>query len=136
MASNSILATAHHEAGHTVAAYHLVLPFTGAALKQRSYFERRTITAFAGRIAEEKFRGRKARWGYGGDYESIADVALKFGGYEEDTHVHWCRWLHAQSKALVEFRWKEVQAIAKELLKNGSGCRGKKCGTLSVPFTY
>jgi len=61
--------------------------------------------------------GRKVRYDYRSDYESIADLALKYGGVPQKTHYYWCRWLHARADDIVTFRWPEISAVATALLE-------------------
>ena len=140
-------ATAYHEAGHAVLSWYLRLPFMyvtvlsdkesgtlghvryysfpklaydecpSRPLAQRDSWERHLMCSYAGRISEQIFRGQRVRYGYEGDYEQMADQVLKFGGESKEVHIHWCHWLHARTKNLVEQHWREIEAVAEALIK-------------------
>jgi|SRR5579884_1318366 len=138
--------TAYHEAGHAVIAFYLFLPFRYASVKpadgalghvrfrkapkwaydeyssrplaQRAFWENHIIVSFAGRIAEQKYRGSRVRLGHESDYRGIADMGLRFGGDDPKVHVHWFRWLQMRAKGMVDTRWREIEAVAEALLKH------------------
>lgn len=142
----TLLTVAHHEAGHAVAAIYLGIPFQYATvlaeedslghvlfkrapkwacneysprrLRQREYWEHKVIVGFAGRIAEEHFLGRGTRYGHHSDYQNIVDCGLPFWGANPEVHIHWFRWLHAQSKELVIRRWRDISAVANALIES------------------
>jgi len=140
------LSTAYHEAGHAVVSFYLFMPFkyvtvtsdktdaslghvawsrppkwatdeySSRPLQQREFWENHVMIGFAGRVAQQIFLGKRVQYGHGSDYQNIAEHSLRFGGSSPDVHVHWCRWLHARTKTMVETRWKDIEAVARALV--------------------
>jgi hypothetical protein len=93
--------------------------YSSRPLKQREFWENDIIVSFAGRISQQKHKGKRVRFGHGSDYAQASDHAFaSYGGRGgADVHIHWYRWLHARSNAIVELRWREIGAVAEALLK-------------------
>ncbi|MGA2716857.1 MAG: hypothetical protein ABSG41_27530 [Bryobacteraceae bacterium] len=144
-ASRQLSATAYHEAGHAVAAWRLGLKFRHVTIKPDSagnslghlwdaarpkWFrpdmdssdrarlraQRHIVVSLSGQVAEWKFLGREPRYGMWSDNNQAADMALRLCGSEETTNafLHYC---FCWARDLVAVRWKEVEAVAKALLK-------------------
>ncbi len=136
-------ATACHEAGHAVAAWHTDLKFRRVTIKPeddslehllhsrfpkwfnpeldkgdraRMYAEHLIEVGFAGQLAEAKFRGRRPRFGMRSDSQSAVDTAIWFHepGKTLDAYLRYC-W--CVSENLVNFRWREIEALAVALLE-------------------
>jgi hypothetical protein len=137
-------ATAHHEAGHAVAAWHYGMRFKYVTIEadhanqslghlmhqMPKWFrpdgdasdrvvlraQRHIIVCFAGQLAEQKFRGRKPRYGMHSDNQKAVDLAFYLCGSEDtvDAYLHYC-WL--ASRDVVNVRWREIKAVAQGLLR-------------------
>ena len=85
----------------------------------RDYLESDMICGLSGQIAEEKFRGRRPRYGMHSDDRGVFDRALLICGFGPprsktvDAYIHYC-WCVAEDT--VSVRWREVQAVAAALL--------------------
>lgn len=141
--SKRLLATAHHEAGHAVAAIELQLRLqdvtivpaddclgccrvqwlaslpgvlSECSVVQRNWIERRMIYTLCGNAAERKFLGRSIRRGSGADFSQIADLAMLVE--HPKTWDAYVAYLWARAAVLVdhEFTWRFIQAVADELL--------------------
>jgi hypothetical protein len=137
-------ATAHHEAGHAVAAFYFdhsinyvtIKPgkdFAGRCIRPPGYgrnFEpesgaisaRQYVTmldniviSFAGHEAEAAHSGRQNWVGSRSDREKAADLALYISGGPEDASAL-LRWRRITARGLVETRWTEITAVAAALL--------------------
>jgi hypothetical protein len=139
-------ATAYHEAGHAIARWWLGLRFKEASIvpnsaegtlgyvlgkglpkwfnpdthddnpRVRLRAEKEIISLFAGRIAEQKFRGRRPnRNTHYSDTHSAVDLATYFHGGE--TLEAFLKYLFLRSRGLVDVRWHEIGWVAEELLQ-------------------
>jgi ATP-dependent Zn protease len=127
------LSTAHHEAGHAIVAYSLKRKFKYVTIKsdwethgyikymsapnsrsRREFVEMAIMCSYAGRIAQEKYNHRRARYGHGCDNSAIADLLQDFS---PEIHVHWARWLHARASNIVKIRWPCITAVAEALIQ-------------------
>lgn len=137
-------ATAHHEAGHAIAAWrkHLkfryvtILPDTTAGnlghlmhhhakwfrpdidSSDRTTLRAQThiIVSLAGQIAEARFRGRRPRYGMDGDNRSACGMAFHLFGSTKTTNafLHYC-W--SATEDLISADWRSVRAVAAALLE-------------------
>lgn len=131
--------TAIHEAGHAVAAYalHVRIKYVTIApegdahvefgrhgtfddsLRGTDRAERHIMVRFAGQIAERKHAPR-SKWRRGGWVDRAAALEL-FSRIDHpdpkvrDLHM---KLLWRKTEWLVEFRWKDIQAVADALLKH------------------
>ena len=139
-------ATAHHEAGHAVAAWRLGLGFRKVTImlgknslghmlharspkwfnpeldssdRTRLRIERHIIISLAGQIAEGRFRGRPPRSGMESDNRNAVDMATHFCGPRKTTeaYLHYC---FLSSSDLVTSNWRRIEAVVAELLKLGT----------------
>jgi hypothetical protein len=132
-----IRATAYHEAGHAVIAWHFHLRFKHVTINPgsdslghvllghpkwfrpdiassdriRIHAERHIIVDLAGQIAEEKFLGKRPRYGMQSDNQNAVGLAFRIGGSEEtvDAYLKYC-WCAARD--CVNVRWKEIESVA------------------------
>jgi hypothetical protein len=131
--------TAIHEAGHAVAAYDLrvrikyvtIAPdgdahvefgrhgMFDASLRGTDRAERHIMVRFAGQIAERKHAPR-SKWRRGGWVDRAAALELLSCIDHPDQKVRdlHMKLLWRKAECLVEFRWKEIQAVADALLKH------------------
>jgi hypothetical protein len=138
-------ATAHHEAGHAVAAWRMYLPFKYVTIKPdaddgslghvlhdvhpkwfrpdddlsdrvRLRLERHIITSFAGQIAETKFRGRRPRFGMHSDNQIAVDMAFRLGGSRETLEAY-LKYCWCRSHDVVNGCWRQIEAMAAALLQ-------------------
>jgi hypothetical protein len=140
---SSLGATAHHEAGHAVAAWHYGMRFKYVTIEadrenqslghlmhqMPKWFhpdydssdrvvlraQRHIIVSFAGQLAEQKFRGRKPRYGMQSDDRKAVDLAFYLCG-SEDTVNAYLRFCWLASRDVVNVRWPEIKAVAQGLL--------------------
>jgi len=142
-----IEATAYHEAGHAVAAFHVGravraitiapgegylgrvwhYPVTGKWLqpdieltsRTRDYLETSITTLLAGPTAERKARGRWNHRGAGFDRSTAADLAFQLVGSAEQLE-HYFAWRVQVAEDLWEnpYRWDQVRQLAAELLEH------------------
>jgi Peptidase family M41 len=142
-----IEATAHHEAGHAVVAWSLGIPLRHATIipdedsighvlfhklpkwceensrsyspdRARIFMEKRIQINLAGQIAEKVFRGRRPnRYSHRSDDDHSVDIAIRFAGTGEIATA-WLHWLFLNTRARVELNWKQIQAVASELVKH------------------
>ena len=134
-------AVAYHEAGHAVASWHygrrfkhVTIEVDGDSLGHVSYIrplyystgvvsdrarlglESEIIASFAGQIAEAKFREQRPRYGFHSDNQSAVDLAFHVCGSNETVNAYlkycWCA-----STDIVNWRWREIIALADALLK-------------------
>jgi hypothetical protein len=130
--------TAIHEAGHAVAAYYLRVRITYVtiapdgdahvefgrhgvfddSLRGTDRAERHIMVRFAGQIAERKHAPR-SKWRRGGWVDRAAARELFSSINHSDQKVRdlHMKLLWRKTECLVEFRWKDIQAVADTLLK-------------------
>lgn len=136
--------TAHHEAGHAVAAWRLGLKFKyvtilpdkagrglGHVMNCRPKWfrpdidssdricllaQRRITSLFAGQLAEAKFRRRKPLWGSWSDDRQAVDLAMRMCGSQETTEAY-LKYCFLASRDLVNVFWPEVEGVAWGLLE-------------------
>lgn len=136
-------ATAHHEAGHAIAALRLGRPFRYVTIEPdegslghvlfRAWDKRfhpdvnwspRTeallrdaiVTALAGLEAQAKFTGRRDFRGARSDYDQAADLASRACGSLKETNAY-LAWLCVRTKQIVSVHWGEIRALASALLR-------------------
>jgi hypothetical protein len=150
---NALSTTAHHEAGHAVAAYYLgqsirhasiqpkegsrghVLHYPLKFASQHGEFddslrgihraECRIIICLAGPLAQRKFAPR-SQWRAGGggmfetgsDFDTVADFLIRIGGADQKARELYSALLWRRAELLVDLRWKEIQAVAADLLEH------------------
>lgn len=143
--SKNLVATAHHEAGHAVAAFLLkrrlrsvtIVPnskdgslgstnyrFKSGEVRDLSYMSRRhvedhIIICFAGGIAEQRFRGRANHRASRSDHFEAVELALEHIGRADEARAY-ADWLFVRTKNLLLHTpnaWRAVKAIATALLK-------------------
>lgn len=139
-------ATAHHEAGHAVAAWRFGMRFKHVTLKAgdgtlgqmlrgrspkwfkpdmdssdrtRLRAEHDIIVSFAGQVAECKFLGRRPRFGMEGDNQSALNMATYFCSSmsSAEAYLNYC---FLTSRDLVNSHWREIEAVAEALLDRES----------------
>jgi hypothetical protein len=131
-------AVAYHAAGHAVMAFHLrrgikyvtiesderaarhlqetKMPGFRPDLKdQKAKIEDQILISLAGPQAEKMKTGRWNSKSAAGDYQCAVDLGLYVcpEGGELNTYL---RWLGIRCARLVELRWREIEALAAELL--------------------
>ncbi|MEQ1884008.1 MAG: M50 family metallopeptidase [Bryobacteraceae bacterium] len=136
--------TAYHEAGHATAAWLLGLRFKNVTIvpgrqgtlgcitelnapkwfrpgeqltpRIRMMAERRIVTFFAGKCAQEQYLGKKVRSGYESDYDSAVALAATLCSDSDvaDAYLHYCL---TASQALIRRHWSAVDRVAKTLLE-------------------
>src|SRR5258708_314252 len=132
-------ASAHHEAGHAVAALSQGLKFkyttirpkddslgqvkysriprwfdpeSGNSDRTRFLAERYIVRCFAGQFAEGKFRGKRPTFGSMSDDKAAAEMAFHLFGSSETTSA-FLRFCFLSSRDLVNAHWREIRAVAK-----------------------
>lgn len=133
MSSAATAATAHHEAGHAVAAFALRIPVKRVSImpdasrdaaghvylgKSRSVdaMHRQGIVALAGEAAQRRYNPRSVRYHHGGgDRQAVAEYALERTGSGEQATLLARLW-ELQARDLVEKRWGTIQRVATALL--------------------
>jgi hypothetical protein len=136
--------TAFHEAGHAVVAHALGVRLYGATVvpaegyagqvehesvlrrirldvdgstRARLRVERAIKIGLAGAVAQQRHRPPSLRrWRTDGDYQSVAELALRVCGTEKIANA-FIEWLRLETAALLDLRWHEVKAVAKALLE-------------------
>jgi ATP-dependent Zn protease len=143
--SKRLQATAHHEAGHAVAAWRKDFRFRSVTIKpdlskgtlgyllHRKHpkwfqpdidhtdrivmrIQRHILISFAGQIAEAEFLGRKPRYGMEHDNQSAVDMASFVTGSVETTEAY-LKYCFAASNELIKVNWQNVTAVASALLE-------------------
>ncbi|MEQ1936384.1 MAG: hypothetical protein ABL962_21220, partial [Fimbriimonadaceae bacterium] len=78
--------------------------------------ERRIVTFFAGKCAQEQYLGKKVRSGYETDYDAAVALtaALCNDSDVADAYLHYCL---TASQALIRRNWSAVERVAKALLE-------------------
>ena len=130
----ALAATAHHEAGHTVAAFVLDIPVKRVSIvpdakrgvaghvylgscRSVDAMHRQGIVALAGEAAQRRYNPRSVRHHHGGgDRQAVAKHALERTGSEEQATLLARLW-ELQARDLVERRWEAIQRVAAALLK-------------------
>jgi hypothetical protein len=137
------LATAHHEAGHAVAAYFTGLKFRYVTIapgkdslghlqhgrfprwfrpdvvssdRHRLYGERHIVVSFAGQLAEARFRGSRPRYGMHGDNQNAIEMAFHLCGSKKTAEAY-LRYCWCLSDDRVDLRWREITALAAALIE-------------------
>lgn len=125
-------ATAHHEAGHAVAAYFADIPFQHVTIKADADaaghvmflrpargiagMHKRGIVALAGEAAQRRFNPRSVRRLHGtGDRAQVVAFALDRTSSAEQAELLAQLW-GIQARELVQFRWPSIQRVASALL--------------------
>ncbi len=134
MSSTATAATAHHEAGHAVAAmvrnvqvkYATIAPsgdsvgyirLLGRVPTQVGAMHNRGLIALAGEAAQRRFSPRSVRRHHGGsDREAVRRFALDASGSAKVAQCLVDLW-QAQADDLVQTRWAAIQRIAAALLE-------------------
>jgi hypothetical protein len=140
-------ATAYHEAGHVVAAWHFGLsiycatiipkgdmagsmehgsPLRGIRLdidrsdRARVRAEKNVIVILAGPEAQRRHNPHSWRkWHAHSDYVAAADIALHFNSSADAADAH-LNWLALQTRDIVSLRWHEIELVAAQLLERGA----------------
>ena len=143
-AERDLLATAYHEAGHAVIAFHEGISLTSASIIKsdgwdgmvhyenpfgRSNFEttrsdanrlkaeRYARATLAGYFAQRKFDRRTVRsWHAHSDRHKAADIMEYFVASDLELNA-WLRLLEIQAKQILEIRWPDVRALAMQLME-------------------
>ena len=76
------------------------------------------VALLAGAAAEKRFAGRAHHRAAASDYDAAADLALRLVASSRSANAL-LKWLGIVSEDLVEFRWREIVAVAHELLERG-----------------
>ena len=154
-------ATAYHEAGHAVMCHKLgyrvkritIIP-NGTSLGEcthegvirrnpefdgstgvRMQMEKVIMICLAGNIAQRMWRARSVRSHHASsDYQSAVDLALRINGTGSIATAH-LRWLRLCTKQVIESSWQTVEALAADLLKEGSITINTKRPTISDPVS-
>lgn len=144
MNTEHLAATAHHEAGHAVAAWRQAIAFKYVTIaadpkagslghivhRPAKWFhpdsdssdrtilraQRRIVVALAGQIAERKFYGRRPQYGMEADNRNAVDMAGYLCGSEKTTNA-FLRYCWCATEDLVEANWKNITAVAAALLE-------------------
>jgi hypothetical protein len=145
MKSRQLIDTAHHEAGHAVAAYyqHVNIRYVtinpekdslGHVRNTRVQFgrdgvfddslrgidraERRIVVLYAGPIASRKLSPR-SRWRVGGssDFDIARDLFTHIDSPDQKYRNLYAALLWRRAELIVETRWKDIRAVAAALLK-------------------
>lgn len=141
------VATAHHEAGHAVAGWHLDLPVhrvsivpnedsLGRVLRgkrlaslaakaqlgslsraDRCYVQDSLVAGAAGPEAARRYTGRYSHVGAHGDYKTFADIATGVLGYEDDVFSSFSRFVRGYARQLVDVHWDEIASVAAALVE-------------------
>ena len=138
--------TAHHEAAHAVAAFHLRQPVRRATIVAKAdshghvlhrslkfgrhgEFDRtlsgvhraesRIVVCYAGPIASRKLHP-KSQWRVGGrgDFESASGYLAHLEDNDKKCNDLYKKLLWRRAELLVNRRWKDIQAVAAALLKH------------------
>lgn len=140
--TQKLTSTAYHEAGHAVLACQLGLKFRHVTVDPRegslghiSYViprwfsphnvrqdrvrllaERYIIAAYAGGVAETKFRARRSSWSKRGDIILIEFLSAWCDGSQkvERAFLRYCRTVAAER---VCSSWRQIEAVARALVK-------------------
>jgi ATP-dependent Zn protease len=88
--------------------------------RRRLHAENVIIAALAGRIAEQKYVGRKIIWGHERDYHAARDLAATVVSFHDKVLQAFLNYCEEQSKVLVTSRWPEIQAVAHSLVERKS----------------
>lgn len=142
---SQLAATAHHEAGHVVAAWRLgyrpwsvtIVPSEGRSGlavfnnplarmqigrvghsdRARLRIERAILISLAGPVAQRAYRPRSFRsWHSSADYVLAADLALHICGSGESAGA-FLRWLEIRAKEMVGHDWSVIEALARKLVE-------------------
>ncbi len=144
-ATKSLTATAYHEAGHAVIAWHLRLgigrvsivpdpdrgslghietkvprwidPDVDLSPAAQDWLQRRIQMSLAGRASEKLFTGRWNHVGARGDYRSATDLALYVCGSSEEISA-FIKWLDLRTRATVKFHGAQIAKVAAALLEH------------------
>lgn len=129
-----LFATAHHEAGHAVAAFALRIPVKRVSImpdakrssagcvyigpsRSVDAMHRQGIVALAGEAAQRRYNPRSVRGHHGGgDRQVVAEYAFERTGSGEQATLLARLW-ELQARDLVEKRWDTIQRVAAALLK-------------------
>lgn len=134
MRNSALAATAHHEAGHAVAAIVRGIPVRHATIvagednaghvrllaripKTMKAMHIHGMVALAGEAAQRRFNPRSVRRHQGGsDREAVLGFALRASGSERQAQCLVSLW-QAQADDLVQLRWAAIQHVAVALLE-------------------
>lgn len=74
------------------------------------------MCSWAGKLTEEKFLGKKVKAGFYGDFSNMAEFV---GGLIQDVNEQhaFYKWIQIRTQGIIDARWKEIEAIAKALLR-------------------
>jgi len=131
--ANALAATAHHEAGHAVAAVvrkvpiqHVTIEADGDAAGHVAYLRptdgveethARGMIALAGEAAQRRFNPRSVRRHHGGsDREAVLAYAWENSGSQRQAQALVNLW-QVQAEDLVELRWPVIARVAAALLE-------------------
>lgn len=145
MRLDSEKATAYHEAGHAVMAFHLGVASTRKGISivrddtsagrfhhqkllrgnspelddspaARIRMEKTILISLAGPVAQKFFNPRSVRHYHGeNDHQQAVDIAVHLNGGGEEATAY-LKWLGLRTKRIVKLRWPLVEALAKEAL--------------------
>ena len=132
--SAALAATAHHEAGHVVAAIlkglvveHVTIDADAGVAGYVQYLQpaeedeqthERGVVALAGEAAQRRFNPRSIRRHHGGgDREQVLSYAVNYAGSVKQAEAL-VRYWEVRASELVERYWAQIQRVAAELLKH------------------
>ncbi len=141
-----LTATAHHEAGHAVAAYiakrrfkhvsieaidddlgHVLYeawskdfrPDSEVGFREQRRIEGAVFTAYAGHAAEAIFTGRESWSGSSTDRDNAFQLASYATGSEEERDAYLkLMWIRARQRLRKPSNWRAVEALANALLRD------------------
>lgn len=145
--TKALIATAYHEAGHAVAAYHFGVRVKSVTIQPtddslgaviharldrrtaemveygsitpggREKVERMVVIVYAGGVAERQHKGRHNHRGAQLDYSTVINYIDKLSGSPEQTEAY-LRWLYIRTVDLVtNVLWPEIEVVAQALLE-------------------
>jgi hypothetical protein len=137
-------ATAYHEAGHSVVAWHLDVRVLNISIvpdedsvgraqhaklirgrhpelldspRVRVAMEKQLMISLAGMTAQRQFKPRSVRSYHGSkDFREVADIALHLNAISDDAATAFIKFLEIKTRDVIRLRWPWVKVLVKELL--------------------
>lgn len=136
MKASVLSATAHHEAGHAVAAVLKKVPFKQVSVIEQAdaaghiaflrparslvAMHARGMVAMAGEAAQRRYNPRSVRRHHGGsDRDHVLAYAMECSGSADEATLLAQLWV-VQARNLVESRWATIARVAAELLNQSA----------------